>query len=202
MSYENTKYRDLSLVCEQAYGIEQGKKIYQEAEANFLKMQQETDYRGSSVIKEHMDNNIFPVLAYYMALLSNGFSQEAAYELVLQQTQKHARIQEKKNQKLGKLPFAFPLFRIGVKQVMAKSFPNEGWETEWVCSNSQEVHFNLKRCVYSEVVSAYGHPELCTVFCKNDTTSFRGYLPKIVFQRSGTIGEGKQMCDFHYIKGK
>ncbi|MBE6024905.1 MAG: hypothetical protein E7231_17280 [Cellulosilyticum sp.] len=63
----------------------------------------------------------------------------------------------------------------------------------------KNIKFNLKRCVYHETVSHYGCPELCTVFCQNDTTAFSGYLPKIVFQRSGTIGEGKAMCDFHFI---
>ena len=48
----------------------------------------------------------------------------------------------------------------------------------------------------------YCCPELCTVFCQSDVTAFAGYKPKIRFERLGTIGEGANCCDFHFILGK
>lgn len=202
MYFENSKYKNMLEVCVQKYGEEPGKAIYEKGEKYFKQFLDEADYRGSEVIKGHMQNNIFPVLAYYMALLDSAFDQEQAYDHALEQTQKYAQIEKENNKKLGSMPGAFFMFRMAVKKVMAKNFPDEGWETEWVRWDRHEVHFNLKRCVYFEVVSHYGHPELCTVFCKNDTTSFSGYLPKIHFQRKGTIGEGSKMCDFHFLKNQ
>lgn len=47
----------------------------------------------------------------------------------------------------------------------------------------------------------YCCPELCTVFCQSDITAFSGYEPKIRFERAGTLGEGADCCDFHFIHG-
>lgn len=202
MKYEDTKYNDLFLVCKADCGVEKGTQIYKKSEQYFQQMIDEADYRNSEVIKRHMNNNIFPVLAYYMSLLDNGFNKEQAYTMVLKQTQKHANIEKEKNHKLGNMPFAFLMYRLAARKVMNKNFPIEGWETEWIRYDKHEIHFNLKRCLYFDIVSSYAHPELCTVFCKNDTTAFSGYLPKIRFERSGTIGEGSEKCDFHFINNK
>ena len=198
MDYCDTDFKDLKSECTKKYGNEKGLYIYVKAKENFQKMLAEADYRNSNIIKWHMAQNIFPILAYYMALLEYGFSTDDAYANTLEETQKHAVLAKKKNEVLGKIPFAYYLFKLGCKKVMGKYYPNEGWETEWVRYDKEEIHFNLKSCVYFEVTSQYGHPELCTVFCANDTTSFGGYLPHVKFERSGTIGMGKKYCGFHF----
>jgi len=202
MDYCDTDFKDLESECTKKYGNEKGLYIYVKAKENFQKMLDEADYRNSNIIKWHMAQNIFPILAYYMALLEYGFSTDDAYANTLEETQKHAVLAKKKNEVLGKIPFAYYLFKLGCKKVMGKYYPNEGWETEWVRYDKEEIHFNLKKCVYFEVTSQYGHPELCTVFCANDTTRFSGYLPHIKFERGGTIGTGKKYCDFHFKNSK
>lgn len=202
MYFENSKYKDMCKVCKDKYGDTFGTNVYEKAENYFKKFLDEADYLNSEIIKGHMKNSIFPVLSYYMSLLDLGIEQTIAYNNVLEQTQRYAEIQKEKNQSLGKRFGAYFIFRMIIKKVMAKNFPCEGWETEWVKCNKEEIHFNLKRCVYHETVAKYGHPELCTVFCKNDTTAFSGLLPKIKFKRNGTIGDGHKMCDFHFLKNK
>mgnify|MGYP002226113380 FL=1 len=46
----------------------------------------------------------------------------------------------------------------------------------------------------------YDCPELCCVYCENDDISFSGLLPKIRFERTGTLGNGSPYCDFHFLK--
>ncbi|WP_082853633.1 L-2-amino-thiazoline-4-carboxylic acid hydrolase [Clostridium coskatii] len=53
-----------------------------------------------------------------------------------------------------------------------------------------------------ETAKRYNCPELCTVFCANDITTFQGYRPNIIFERQGTIGQGQKVCDFHLKNGK
>lgn len=202
MYFEKSKYKDMYTVCKEKYGDEFGIEIYKKAENYFEILLNEADYKNSEIIKQHMVNSIFPILSYYMALLDLGIKQKEAYNNVLEQTQRYAEIQKRKNQSFGNKFGAYFMFRIVIKRVMAKNFPCEGWETEWVQCNRKEIHFNLKRCVYYETVLKYGHPELCTVFCQNDTISFEGFLPKIRFQRNGTIGDGNKMCDFHFFNNK
>lgn len=200
MYYEKTIFSDLEKICEYKYGMEEGRLIFEEAEKLLKQFIEQADYRKSEMVKWHMTQNIFPMLAYYKALLLNGLSKENAYKDVLDQTQRYALAKKLQNKRLSHIPGFYQLFRIGVKRVMAKQYPIEGWEKEWITNNGKEVHFNLKRCVYYETLAAYGCPELCTVFCKNDVTAFSGYSPKVIFKRNGTIAEGKKMCDFHFIK--
>ncbi len=202
MSYSDTRFKDIKTVCIEKYGQESGLNIYNKAEELFQKMKDKADYRNSNAIKEHMTKNIFPVLSYYMAMLENGFTTDVAYANTMEETQKHALLAKKSNKKLSKIPFCYYIFKMFCRKIMTKDFPIEGWETEWVRYDNKEIHFNLKRCVYHEITSLYCHPELCTVFCSNDTTSFSGYMPNIKFERSGTIAEGKDMCDFHFKNGK
>ena len=88
MNYHDTIYKDLESICTEKYGNEKGLNIYNKAEEIFQKMKDEADYRNSNVIKEHMTKNIFPVLAYYMALLGYGFSTNDAYANTFEETQK------------------------------------------------------------------------------------------------------------------
>ena len=39
---------------------------------------------------------------------------------------------------------------------------------KWVRSDNKEIHMNFKRCIYLDLTTQYGCPELCTAFCKND----------------------------------
>ncbi|MFR3005200.1 MAG: L-2-amino-thiazoline-4-carboxylic acid hydrolase [Blautia faecis] len=63
------------------------------------------------------------------------------------------------------------------------------------------MHFDIARCLYRNMCEKYCCPELCTVFCQSDITAFSGYEPKIRFERAGTLGEGADCCDFHFIHG-
>lgn len=47
---------------------------------------------------------------------------------------------------------------------MKKMYPIEGWETEWVKFDKEEMHMNFKRCIYADLTAHYGCPELCTVY--------------------------------------
>ena len=85
---------------------------------------------------------------------------------------------------------------------MINHFPPEGWQTEWVRCDCQEIHFNLHRCLYWDVTKQFGCPELCCVICESDDISFSGLAPKINFLRSGTLGSGADCCDFHFIKAQ
>ena len=100
------------------------------------------------------------------------------------------------------MPFVFTMYRMGVKKHMAKNFPPEGWKTEWVRCDGKEIHFNLHSCLYHDICVEKGCPELCRVYCENDNTAFSGLMPKIRFERVGTIGEGAECFDFHFINVK
>lgn len=201
MKMSETTLPFLESDCIELFGEQDGKKLFQKTEAIYQDLICHADDRGSEIIRDHLQRKLFPPMAYYQALCSQGMSRESALAYVRQETRKAAEIKQEEMKKLAKLPFAYMIYRMGVKSHMKKNFPDEGWTTEWVRCDHQEIHFNLRQCIYWELTQQYGCPELCCVYCENDEVSFAGLLPKIRFERTGTLGNGSSCCDFHFIRG-
>lgn len=198
--FESTNLSFLQEDCEKQFADPVGSRIYSRAEELYQQLTAKAEDKGNPVIQEHMHGRLFPAMAYYQALLAEGIPQKEALAFVELETQKAAVKNKEKNAQMVRMPFAFLLYRMGVKSYMKKSFPAEGWETEWVRCDADEIHFNLHRCIYWDLCQQNGCPELCTVYCANDITAFSGLMPKIRFERNGTLGEGAEYCDFHFVK--
>jgi hypothetical protein len=75
------------------------------------------------------------------------------------------------------------------------------WNTLEVVDRS-EKRFEIKitRCLYHELTTSLGLPELTPVICQVDNAAFNSYLPdKMVFNRGGPnhrIADGKKECNF------
>ena len=186
----------------QQFGKEKGKLIFEQAEKIFQELLNNADYLNNAAIQNHLQAKLFPALAYYKTLRENGINQDEALEYVRKETHKAANIKKEEMKKLGDMPFAYTIYRLGVKKHMRKNFPDTGWTTEWVKCNGKEIHFNLHKCIYWELTKMYHCPELCCVYCENDDISFSGLLPKIRFERTGTLANGSPYCDFHFLKAR
>lgn len=98
------------------------------------------------------------------------------------------------------VPPEYGLFRMFAKSHMKKRYLAEGFTVEWKRCDHAVVHFDIVRCIYKEICEKCGCPELCAAFCQSDTIAFAGYMPKIRFERSGTLGEGAACCDFRFVR--
>ena len=196
----NTELDFLETDCLARFGEARGKQIYALTEGIYKTLCTKAELQSSAAIKQHMLTNLYPTMAYYKALREFGYDAEAALEFVKAETAKSAQVKRRKNERLAALPCTYTLYRLFIKSVMKKSFPAEGWDTEWVCRNARELHFDFTRCLYKDCCDEEKCPELCCVFCANDDLSFCGLMPKIRFERSGTLGRGDDRCDFHFIK--
>ena len=200
MKLNETTLSFLEVDCIQQFGKEKGNLIFEQVEKFFQELLNNADYRNNAAIQNHLQAKLFPTLAYYKTLRENGINQDEALEYVRKETHKAANIKREEMKKLGNMPFAYTIYRLGVKKHMRKNFPDTGWTTEWVKCNGKEIHFNLHKCIYWELTKKYHCPELCCVYCENDDISFSGLLPKIRFERTGTLGTGFPYCDFHFFK--
>ena len=200
MRISETTFPFLENDCVQTFGAEKGSAIFQQTEALYQKLLSGADYKNSDAVKEHLQRKLFPPMAYYKVLCANGISKEKALEYVKQETHKAASVKRDEMKKLANLPFAYSIYRMGVKKHMRKNLPDAGWQTEWIRCDRKEIHFNLHRCIYRDLTNQYGCPELCCVYCENDDISFSGLMPRIRFERNGTLGNGAPYCDFHFIK--
>ena len=200
MKLNETTLSFLQEDCIMEFGKENSSDLYLNTEKTYQELLANADDKGNPVIHEHLAKKLFPPMAYYKALLAAGYEQETALTYVKKETHKAALVRKQEMQGLAKLPFAYTIYRMGVKKHMKKNFPEEGWTTEWVRCDGTEIHFNLRRCIYQELTEQYNCPELCCVYCENDDISFSGLLPKIRFERTGTLGNGADCCDFHFVK--
>ena len=198
--FENTNLPFLEKDCIEFFGKEQGKKIFGKTLEIYRELTRKADYRNNETIKYHMTVKLFPAMGYYKALQAFGI--DDAIEKVRMEMRKAALINKQNNAKFVRMPFVFTMYRMGVKKHMAKNFPSEGWNTEWVRCDGKEIHFNLRSCLYYDSCVENGCPELCRVYCENDNIAFSGLMPKIRFERAGTVGEGAECCDFHFINAK
>ena len=57
---------------------------------------------------------------------------------------------------------------------------------------------SINGCVYFETLSAYGAPELGTIFCALDNFVFDEVSPYIRWERTQTIARGGELCDFRF----
>lgn len=202
MSFKKTAFNCFYDQCIKKYGEDEGKRIYDSADKRLLEMKRDADYRNSKIIKRHMDENILPAIAIYLAFIDMGLGKEEAYKNVFDMYQISARKFKKQNSILGRIWGGYNLFKLFCKSVISKDYPKEGWDIEWKQRDKYEIHFNMTRCIYMEMTQKYNCIELCPVFCAHDDTAFLGYRPNIIFQRAGTIGRGQKYCDFHFKNGR
>jgi len=198
----DTKLFFLEEDCVIQFGKDEGRRIYAQTSARYENLCNSADYKNNDEIRYHLTKNLLPTLAYYQALQEHGFSKKEALSYVRKETVRAAEIKKAEQAKTVKVPCAYLMYRLLVKSVMNKKFPSEGWDIQWVRCDGKEIHFDMTRCIYKDICDEMDCPELCAVFCENDDIAFSGLMPKIRFERQGTLGKGADLCDFHFLKNK
>ncbi len=202
MAFEKTYFPYFRNYCVEKFGADMGDIILTEAESNLSNMIMEADYKYNKYIKWHMEINMLPSIAIYLAFRKIEHTAQKAYELTDEVLQIAREKNKMKNQLIGKLPFGYTGFKLLCKSIVAKEYPTEGWDLEWIRYDKDEIQFNMKSCIYFETTKVYNCAEMCPLFCANDDVILGAFKPAIVFERNGTIALGQEVCDFHFKNGK
>lgn len=84
---------------------------------------------------------------------------------------------------------------------------NQSGQTRWntlevVERTERRFEIKITRCLYHELTTAMGIPELTPVICQVDNAAFNSYLPdEVVFSRGGPghrISDGAKVCNFKW----
>jgi hypothetical protein len=83
------------------------------------------------------------------------------------------------------------------------------WNTlEVVERTNRRFEIKITRCLYHELATSVGAPELTPIVCQIDNAGFNSYLPdEVLFQRGGPghrIADGSKECRFiweHHPRG-
>ena len=149
-------------------------------------------------LRQHLAEGILPGIALYQILLDDPDTQQGSMDLVEAALTEGALAGRRSMERLGRLPFYFWLMRVVIKPIMRLNFPKEGWQTEWVEISGDEISFNMTRCFYLDVLTAYGVPELTALYCKMDDLTYEAVSPYVKWDRKHTLGRGDDCCDFRF----
>lgn len=146
-------------------------------------------------VRVHTDGYIFPSAAIYLSV-KEELGEEVAYRMV----EKAATVNSTKIGKLlgkaMKIPGMARLF-IAVWDPMTRRMfgKGNGFENVFYPRKKGEYRMDVTVCPYCRYFRELGCFELTKIFCGNDERVY-GNLPKIAFERSGTLGTGADKCDF------
>lgn len=167
--------------------------------ARFVELVHSGPHFDAPALRQHLETNIFPVLALYKTVRAAGLERSAALaeiEPVIE-----AGMKERPTFGLARLtrylPAPFEALRAYLPIAMRR-FPPQGWAIEQLENQPDHVSFNISRCFYVDVLAAYGAPELCPLFCRADDLLMAEASPQIKWARTSTLAEGAERCDFRW----
>lgn len=83
-----------------------------------------------------------------------------------------------------------------VKSTRSVFGPAAGFAPKELQAGNGIWRVDMMKCPYHDTCVAYGCPELCCCFCDSDDISYTGLHPKLIWERSMTLGRGNDRCDF------
>jgi len=169
-----------------------------QAQFRYAKLLEERPRFANAALRSHLEDNILLGLALYQTLLAAHGSQDAALAEMEQLLVRTQTTGGKIMRALGHLPAPFQFFRRATRWVTRFGFPSEGWEITWREDNPHCIAFDITRCFYLEMLTAYDAPELTPLYCQLDDWMY-GQLPApITWLRTTTLARGGDRCDFRW----
>ena len=155
-------------------------------------------------MENHTQNNIFPVVTAYHALLAEGMAKDDAVQLANDSFLELMEPIAETIRKALKFPGLYRLMPWLWKTLMPKLFsPDAGFRFTFYPSDRHQVKFDMQACPYYQVCQELGCPELGPTFCATDDTCYGHMHPKLIWNRTQTIARGADCCDFDlYIPQK
>ena len=152
--------------------------------------------RESAGIREHTEKRLFPVIALYQTLLEYT-SQVHAVELLEQWFYEVVKQQINAMKEYINSQNMVRQFQVFFAEEMEKSYSEEaGFVGKFLHRDANCVEMQVTSCLYLRFTTYYGCPEICHCFCKTDDMCYEDIHPKIIWERSHTLAEGKEYCDF------
>ena len=141
----------------------------------------------------HAEENILPIGFIYLALKERIGT--AAYDLVREVMRgnclKVKEANDREIERIGREQF----FRNWEKTCRESFGEENGYRCVFHEATENEVRLEVMHCLYLEMLTEMGCPEVAKIFCDSDDFEM-GDLAEVVFERKGTLAYGRDMCDF------
>ena len=144
----------------------------------------------------HLKRQILPGIAAYETL-QRVMPKEEALQTVHGYVERLARTSHKQLAALLHIPGLYRLVPgVFVKSTRSIFGPAAGFAPKELQTGSGVWRVDMMKCPYHDTCTEYGCPELCRCFCDSDDISYTGLHPKLIWERSMTLGRGNDRCDF------
>ena len=152
---------------------------------------------GASKEKQyHLKRQILPGIAAYETL-QRVMSKEEALQTVHGYVEHLARTSHKQLAALLHIPGLYRLVSgVFVKSTRSVFGPAAGFAPKELQTGNGVWRVDMMKCPYHDTCTEYGCPELCRCFCDSDDISYTGLHPKLIWERSMTLGRENDRCDF------
>lgn len=146
--------------------------------------------------KEHLKRQILPGIAAYETL-QTVMPKEEALQTVHGYVEQLAKKTHKYLVAVLRVPGLYRLVPgVFVQSTRSVFGPAAGFAAKELQTGNGIWRVDVTRCPYHDTCAEYGCPELCRCFCDSDDISYGGLHPKLVWQRTMTLGRGGDRCDF------
>ena len=144
----------------------------------------------------HLKRQILPGIAAYETL-QRVMPKEEALQTVHGYVERLARTSHKQLAALLHIPGLYRLVPdVFVKSTRSVFGPAAGFAPKELQTGNGVWRVDMMKCPYHDTCAEYGCPELCRCFCDSDDISYTGLHPKLIWERSMTLGRGNDRCDF------
>ena len=144
----------------------------------------------------HLESQIMPGIAAYETL-QTVMPKEEALRTVHGYVEERAYRLKKIFLRLMRIPGLYKK----VPGIFAAQTPkffgiSAGFEANEIRTTGGVWRIDMTRCPYHDECVRCGCPELCRCFCDSDDITYDGLHPKLIWQRTMTLGRGDDRCDF------
>lgn len=144
----------------------------------------------------HLGRQILPGIAAYETL-QQVMSEEEALETVHSYVEKLVIKSHKRLVSILRIPGLYRLVpRVFMKSTRSVFGAEAGFASNEIQTGSGVWRIDMIKCPYHDITLKYGVPELCRCFCDSDDISYSGLHPKLIWERTKTLGRGNDCCDF------
>ena len=171
-------------------------QVLNEAFDGRLQLLRQENADASKEKQRHLERQILPGIAAYETL-QTVLPKEQALQTVHGYVEQHAQNFRRTLTKLLRLPGLYRLVPGIFASMTKKHFgQSAGFAAKEYQTSGGVWRIDMTRCPYHDECVRCGCPELCHCFCDSDDITYDGLHPKLIWQRTMTLGRGDDCCDF------
>ncbi len=186
----------LAPVVYRELGKNKADRVLQKARVKYNRLCEE-NAGETKKMQVHTRKSIYPAIAVFWAMLEENIEKEAAAELLNNFYERQSEPTGAAIRGILRIPvlyrFVPRFFAIMTKNAFGES---AGFRARWLCTDKNEMRFDMLVCPYQDICVRYGCPEIVRGFCRADDICYGNMHPKLHWGRTKTLGLGGDCCDF------